>query len=197
MKQEQVKEHFSEQADKYEKLMVKLVPHYREQHQIIFDLLPEDDKEYHVLDLACGNGVLSELVFRKLPNSYVVGFDLTENMLTAFEKKLSSHTGKFNLVQGDYRTDSIGKGYDIILASLTLHHLTWEQRKRFYLKLYSALNSNGLFITRDIIIDENQTIAQEQYSYWKRFMQSKGFLSTHTQGILHGKSESGKNDRRH
>jgi ubiquinone/menaquinone biosynthesis C-methylase UbiE len=106
MKQEQVKEHFAKQADEYEKLMVKLVPHYLEQHQIIFDLLPEGDKEYCVLDLGCGNGILSELVFRKLPNSYVVGFDLTENMLTTFEKKLSDHTGKFDLVQGDFRADS-------------------------------------------------------------------------------------------
>lgn len=174
MKQEQVKEHFSKQADIYEELMVKLIPQYLEQHQIIFDLLPEDDKEYRALDLGCGNGILSELVFRKLPNAYVVGFDLTENMLTAFEKKLSAHTGKFSVVQGDYRTDAFGNGYDIILASLTMHHLTRKERELFYHKLYSALNSNGLLIARDIIIDENQSVAQEQYSYWKRFMQSQG-----------------------
>jgi tRNA (cmo5U34)-methyltransferase len=174
MKQEQVKEHFARQADEYEKLMVKIVPHYLEQHQILFDLLPEEAKEYRVLDLGCGNGILTDLVFRKLPNSYVVGFDLTENMLSAFEKKVSGHTGKFELVQGDFRTDSIGEGYDIILAGLTLHHLTWEERENFYHRLYSALSHKGLFIARDIIIDEDQTIAQEQYSYWKKFMQSQG-----------------------
>ena len=81
MKQEQVKEHFAKQADEYEKLMVGIIPHYLEQHQIIFDLLPEEAKEYRVLDLGCGNGILADLVFRKLPKSYVVGFDLTEDML--------------------------------------------------------------------------------------------------------------------
>ncbi len=174
MKQEQVKEHFARQADEYEKLMVRIVPHYLEQNQIIFNLLPEEAKEYRVLDLGCGNGILSDLVFRKLPNSHVVGFDLTENMLAAFEKKVSGHTGKFELVQGDFRKDSIGEGYDIILAGLTLHHLTWEEREKFYYRLYSALSHKGLFIARDIIIDENQTIAQEQYSYWKKFMRSQG-----------------------
>lgn len=141
---------------------------------IIFDLIPEEEKEYRVLDLGCGNGILTDLVFRKLPNSYVVGFDLTENMLAAFEKKVSGHTRKFELVQGDFRTDSIGEGYDIILAGLTLHHLTWEERKKFYHRLYSALSHRGLFIARDIIVDEDQTIAQEQYSYWEKFMQSQG-----------------------
>lgn len=174
MKQEQVKEHFAKQADDYEELMVKLVPHYLEQHKIIYNLLPEVDKNYRVLDLGCGNGILSELVFQKLPNSFVVGFDLTENMLNAFEKKLSNHFGKFELKQGDFRTDSIGKGYDIIIAGLTLHHLTWEEREKFYPILYAALNKGGLFIARDIIVDEDQSIMQEQYSYWKEFMKSQG-----------------------
>jgi hypothetical protein len=40
--------------------------------------------------------------------------------------------------------------------------------------LYSALNPEGLFLSRDIIIDEDQAVAQEQYSYWKNFMESTG-----------------------
>ena len=82
MKQPQVKEHFAKQADEYESLMVRLVPYYLEQHRIIRELLPDDDKEYRVLDLGCGNGVLSEVVFSKLPRANIVAFDLTENMLT-------------------------------------------------------------------------------------------------------------------
>jgi hypothetical protein len=38
----------------------------------------------------------------------------------------------------------------------------------------AALNPSGLFIARDIIIDEDPEIAKEQYSYWKRFMHSNG-----------------------
>ncbi len=65
MRKEQVKEHFARQADEYEKLMIKLIPQYLEQHQIIYRLLPNDDKNHRVLDLGCGNGILSELVTRK------------------------------------------------------------------------------------------------------------------------------------
>lgn len=154
--------------------MVKLVPFYLEQHQIISDLLPGEDKHHRVLDLGCGNGILSEVIFRKLPHSHIVGFDLTENMLKAFEKKLSHHSGKFELKQGDFRTDPIGSGYDIILAGLTLHHLTWEEREELYHRLYAALNRGGLFIARDIIIDEDPAVRQEHYSFWKTFMASRG-----------------------
>lgn len=174
MQQERVKEHFAKQADEYEKLMVKLVPQYLEQHQIIYNLLPTEDKHYQVLDLGCGNGILSELIFQKLSHSYVVGFDLTENMLKAYEKKLSNHSGKFELKQGDFRTDSIGKNYDIIVAGLTLHHLTWAEREKFYNTLHSSLNEGGIFIARDIIVDEDQEVVKDQYNYWKQFMKSQG-----------------------
>jgi len=174
MKQEQVQEHFAKQADDYEKLMVKLVPQYLEQHQIIYSLLPEEDKNYRVLDLGCGNGMLSEVVLEKLPNSHVVGFDLTENMLKAFDRKLSKYSGKFELIQGDFRTDPIGNKYDIIIAGLSLHHLTWPERENFCKILYSSLNDGGIFISRDIIIDEDQNIRSQQYGFWKEFMRSHG-----------------------
>ena len=175
MKQKQVIEHFSKQADEYEKLMVRIVPQYRKQHEIIYDLLPiEKTRKYRVLDLGCGNGILSELVFKKLPRSFIVGFDLTEDMLKAFNKKLSGYSGQFELKPGDYRTDSIGANYDIVLAGLTLHHLTWDERKKFYKTIYYALNEDGIFISRDIIIDEDPDVKTYQYSLWKNYMRSKG-----------------------
>ena len=174
MNQNQVQEHFAKQADDYESLMVRLVPYYREQSKIISDLLPTKDRAYRVLDLGCGNGILSEMVFRKLPNSYVVGLDLTLGMLNAFEKKLSGYAGKFELRQADYRSDDIGKEYDIVIAGLTLHHLTWEERENFYRTIYSALNQSGLFISQDIIIDEDPMVAENQYAHWKAFMKSQG-----------------------
>ena len=174
MKEEQIKEHFAKQTHEYEKLMVRLVPQYLEQHQIISGLLPHEDKHYRVLDLGCGNGILSELVFQKLPHSYIVGFDLTEDMLTAFAKKLSKYSGRFELKQGDFHTDSIGNDYDIIIAGLSLHHLTWAERKKFYHTLFSSLHEGGIFIARDIIIGEDQDVIRDQYNYWKCFMKSQG-----------------------
>ncbi len=174
MEQNKVIQHFAKQADDYEKLMTRLVPQYLEQHQIIYTLLPNEDRHYRVLDLGCGNGILSELVFQKLPCSYIVGFDLTENMLKAYGQKLSQYSGSFELKQGDFRTDPIGDRYDIIIVGLTLHHLNWEERERFYKILFSSLNYGGFFIARDIIIDENKDVMEDQYGYWKEFMKSKG-----------------------
>ncbi|MDH3921190.1 MAG: methyltransferase domain-containing protein, partial [Desulfobulbaceae bacterium] len=83
---EQIIGHFAGQANTYENLMEKLVPQYKKQHEIIYELLPENsDKQLRILDLGCGNGILSELVLKKLPNAFVVGFDLTPKMLEEYE----------------------------------------------------------------------------------------------------------------
>jgi tRNA (cmo5U34)-methyltransferase len=174
MEQEQVKQHFAKQADDYEQLMVRIVPQYREQHEIIRSLLPSGDNAYNGLDLGCGNGVLSELVLGKLPHAHVVGFDLTEDMLKACDKKLSKYSGRHELKQGNFLSDPIGSQYDIILAGLTLHHLTWNQREHFYKTLFDSLHEGGLVICRDIIIDEDENVRRDQYAMWKEFMKSQG-----------------------
>lgn len=174
MQQEQVIAHFARQADDYEQLMVKLVPFFREQHAIIANLLPTEDRRYRVLDLGCGNGILAELVLQRLPQAFVVGIDLTADMLQACARKLADYRGRFELRQGDFRTEPIGQGYDIVLAGLTLHHLTWAERAEFYTTIHAALNAQGLFLARDIIIDEDPAVREEQYTYWQAFMQSQG-----------------------
>ena len=75
---EQIIRHFAGQTKEFEGLMTKLVPQYKKQHEIIYELLPEtSEKQLRVLDLGCGNGALSELILKKLPNAHVVGFDIT------------------------------------------------------------------------------------------------------------------------
>ncbi len=175
MKDINIQEHFAKQASDYEALMTRLVPQYLEQHKIISDLLPSDkSKNYRVLDLGCGNGVLSEIVLKKLPNSHIVGFDITNEMLDAYEQKISKYTKSYELIQGDYKVNSIGESYDIILTGMTLHHLNWDDRKLFYQNLFNSANQNAIYISNDIIIDEDTNVREHQYLLWKQFMQDQG-----------------------
>jgi len=175
MMTEQIIGHFTDQANTYENLMEKLVPQYRKQHEIIHELLPEhSEKELRVLDLGCGNGALSKVVLKKLPNAFVSGFDLTPRMLEAYEENLAEFEGRYELMLGDYRFDAIGSNYDIVLAGLTLQHLTWGERKDFYKLIYSILNPDGVFILNDIIIDEDWDTRKFQYSSWMEFIAANG-----------------------
>jgi len=175
METDQIIGHFAKQVLEYECLMEKLVPRYKKQHDIIYDLLPEyEGKEIRVLDLGCGNGALSKLVLKKLPKAHVVGFDITPKMLEAYLENLSEYSGRYELMQGDYRLDPIGSNYDIVLAGLTLQHLTWGQRKNLYRLIHSVLEPQGSFISNDIIIDEDWDIRNQQYDNWLKFIEANG-----------------------
>ena len=172
---DQIIGHFEKQVHEYECLMQKLVPRYKKQHDIIYDLLPENTMEdIRVLDLGCGNGALSKLVLKKLPNAHVIGFDITPKMLEAYIENLSEYRGRYELMHGDYRFDTIGNNYDIVLAGLTLQHLTWGQRKNFYRLINTILKPKGSFISNDIIIDEDWEIRNRQYDNWLKFIESNG-----------------------
>jgi tRNA (cmo5U34)-methyltransferase len=124
--------------------------------------------------LGCGNGILSELILEKLPNSTLVGFDITEGMLESYSKKISGMTPNFETILGDYRTDDFGNDWDIIVSGMTLHHLAYGERKAIYDRFYASMNSGGVYISNDILLDEDSEVATQQYKLWKSFMKSNG-----------------------
>lgn len=175
MEQEQVREHFRKQAADYIGLMEKLVPQYMDQQEFLCKLIPFDhEQSIRVLDLGSGPGVLSEIVLRLYPQAQVVAFDLTEEMLEVCKQRLSEFEGHFDTRQGDFKTDSFGLGYDVILAGLTLHHLSDEERKEIFSRLYGALNGNGIFLAREIVVDEDSFVTDWHYLLWRSFMKSSG-----------------------
>lgn len=175
MMTDQIISHFSNQVEEYDGLMAKIVPRYKKQHEIINELLPENtEKQLRVLDLGCGTGALSEIILKKFPRARVVGFELTPEMLQSVDKKLSAYKDRFKLKLGDIRFDPIGQNYDIVLAGLSLQHLTWGERKNFYRQVYNGLNPNGSFILNDIIIDEDWQTRKVQYKDWMKFIAANG-----------------------
>ncbi len=170
-----IEKHFASQVDDYIELMQKLVPNYIAGQKFLCELIECDiNKSIKVLDLGCGNGVLSEIVLKKFPNAHVVGFDLTSEMLKSYQIRLEKFQNRFEIIQGNFITDDFRSDYDIVLTGLTLHHLNSEQRKEIFKKIYNSLNSNGIYITRDIIIEDNDEDRKKLYQKWINFMNSKG-----------------------
>lgn len=66
----------------------------------------------------------------------------------------------------DFRTDDLGSDYDLIVASLSLHHLTAEERPRFFERAHASLKPGGSLIAAEVIIDESLTVRTAQYQLW-------------------------------
>ena len=116
-----VREHFEQEAFSYDNLILKLIPYYHEQHQVMLDMIDfPNNASIKVLDLGCGTGVLSHLVLKNFQQANLVAFDFSENMLRACKNNLSAYHDIvfFHFSVTDDITDILSRAYSYSCSSV-------------------------------------------------------------------------------
>lgn len=174
METEAVKKHFQIQVPDYPSLMQRLIPFYDAQRDLMLGLIPLGrNAPLRLLDLGCGPGLMAERVLMEFPCAQVTLFDLTQEMIEACRSRLGE-TARISYRVGDFRNDDFGNNYDVVLASLSLHHATLSERPILSERLFRCLAHGGRLITTEVIVDESPTIREQQYEMWQQFMNAQG-----------------------
>ena len=174
MKTEHVREHFRVQVPDYAGLMRRLIPFYDEQRHLMLAVIPFDrGASLRVLDLGCGPGLMATAILTQFPHARLTLFDLTTEMIDACRSRLDG-SARITYQVGDFRTDDFGDGYDVLLASLSLHHLPVPERPAFYKRAFRSLAPGGHLITAEVIVDESPVVRERQYELWRRYMIAQG-----------------------
>src|SRR5207244_7712298 len=135
--------------------MQRLIPHYDLQRDVMVSLMPSDrDLPLRILDLGCGPGVMASRLAEDFPHAQLTLFDLTVEMIDRCESRLGGNP-RVSFRVGDFREDDFGTGYDLILASLSLHHATLEERPALAKRLFRGLVHGGQLITAEVVVDES------------------------------------------
>jgi tRNA (cmo5U34)-methyltransferase len=175
MNLQRVKDHFEEDASEYDDTISHFVPYYREQNEVIMELLPfEGTARVRGLDLGAGTGVLAEGILRRYPLAEVTVFDLAENMLAAARERLRKFDNRVAFRKGDFSRDDFGVGYDLILSGLSIHHLGDPQKRELYRRIYLALNPGGVFLNRDVIRGATDRLDEVYLRLWRGYVRSMG-----------------------
>lgn len=197
--------HFARQAGDYEALMGRIIPWYSPGQEFMVDLLPfGSDQPIRVLDLGSGPCNLAAAILAGFPKAVVHAVDLTGEMLADCGDRLAVFGERWTLQQGDFRELDLGMGYDAVMAGLTLHHLTAEERRVMYRRLRSALNPGGILVSRDVLRDTDPDITAWRHRLWQDFMLRQGedgafWLSKHREkdypeplaDLMHWEQEAG------
>ncbi len=175
MNLQRVKAHFEGEAPDYDTVIVKFVPYYREQNEVMMELLPfEGTARVRGLDLGAGTGVLAEGILRRYPLAEVTVFDIADNMLDAADERLQKFDNKVLYQKGDFSKDDFGIGYDLILSGLSIHHLDDPQKQDLFRRIYLALNPGGIFLVRDIIRGATDRLDAVYIRLWRDYVRSQG-----------------------
>jgi len=174
METDQVREHFRIQVPNYAGLMERLIPFYEGQRELMLELMPLDRSlPLRVLDLGCGPGLMASRILAEYPKAQLTLIDMTTEMIDVCRSRLESFDGVTYRV-ADFRTDDFGEGFDVIVASLSLHHLELSERPAFALRALRALSPRGQLIAAEVIVDESLLVRERQYELWRRFMTAQG-----------------------
>ena len=112
----------------------------------IKQLFSDKYRNYKVLDLGGGSGVLSIEFIRNFPNSTACVFETSE--VACISKKIiekNDMQDKIFVLEGDFNVDAIGDGYDLIIASGIFNFVNMDITE-FICKLSDALVLNGYLL---------------------------------------------------
>ncbi|EJP24206.1 ribosomal protein L11 methyltransferase-like protein [Peptostreptococcaceae bacterium AS15] len=131
----------------------------------IKQLFSDKYRNYKVLDLGGGSGVLSIEFIRNFPNSTAYVFETSEVACTS--KKIidkNDMQDKIFVLEGDFNVDAIGDGYDLIIASGIFNFVNMDITE-FICKLSDALVLNGHLLIIGSFF-ENEEYHKEHILNW-------------------------------
>lgn len=95
-----------------------------------------------VLDVACGTGVITNILFNK-SKKQVTAIDISKNMIDIAKDKYHDNINNFNFISGDLLTYNFDKKFDyVVIYNAYPHFLDVE---KLIIKINDILNANGHF----------------------------------------------------
>ena len=111
-----------------------------------------------MIDIGSGPGTYPMKFLKKNPQLKITIFDLPGTLvITRRVLQKEGMSGKMEIVEGDYNTDEIPKGFDVVFLSNIIHSEGEENNRRLMNKVYKTLNSGGEVIIKDHILDDTLT----------------------------------------
>jgi SAM-dependent methyltransferase len=111
-----------------------------------------------VLDVGGGSGAYAMAFVRAGDGTRATVFDLPNVVpLTRTYVGQAGLLDKIDITAGDYLTDDLGSGYDLVFLSAIIHSNSTEQNRLLIKKCARALSQGGRVIVQDFIMDEDRT----------------------------------------
>ncbi len=169
-----VEQFYNAVSKDYNKFVHRAVPRYPEMLWAIFQYVPKNLKPKRVLELGCGTGNLSELIVKTYPKSEKVLVDISEEVLSRCKNRLEDNSRieycRADINELDFPVDS----FDLIVSSITIHHLKHHEKELLFKKAFTWLTNEGVFTYSDQFAGVTKEIYDNHINLWHQFVLNSG-----------------------
>jgi tRNA (cmo5U34)-methyltransferase len=166
---------FDSISGEYAEAIQRCVPRYAEMLWAIFEYLPSTSlAPTRVLELGCGTGNLTELIARNFPKSDLTLVDLSDSSLATCRSRLSAET-RCNFICRDFRDLDFPAGhFDLILSTISLHHLNSAEKQRLFAACREWLTPGGVLSYSDQFSAVAADVYEKHMRNWRKYTQTAG-----------------------
>lgn len=175
-----VKEKFNRTAHQYDHQRRKLIPCFDDFYSIPISIIETRKESPRVLDIGAGTGLLSSFIKEKFPKAKMTLIDISENMLEQAKARFKEDKHIDYLI-ADYTEHQFEEKFDIVVSSLSIHHLTDEAKKKLFDHIYFILNPEGIFINADQVLGHTPFIDSIYRNDWKNKINMSGLTESEIQ----------------
>lgn len=119
-----------------------------------------------IIELGCGEGDLTEYLFKVIPDLNLELLDVSPEMITLAKEKLSNRIQSVSFVEqdaADYLNKVGNDTYDFIISAWTVHNFPWNDKKKLFQQIYDSLKPGGVMLLMDKLYEDDSKAAQLSY----------------------------------
>lgn len=143
-----------------------------------------DGRHKTMLDLGCGDGILTHEILKIDSSVSATLIDGSEDMLNNARERLKAfkHLHYIRASFQDILGNEIpGRKFDVIVSAFAIHHLTMDEKHSLFNKIYACLNPAGFFVNIDVVLSPADALEQWYLSLWREWIEERK-LSLQIQG---------------
>ncbi|HEY7020242.1 MAG TPA: class I SAM-dependent methyltransferase [Ktedonobacterales bacterium] len=166
----------------YRQLASVAVPAREEQMATLLSLLPFGHEEaFRVVELASGEGMLSQAILEAFPAATVLALDGEESMRQATAARLQSYGERARVAAFDIMSDSwygLLDGADAVVSSLCVHHLDGEGKRNLFAAVRERLSARGCLLLADLVLPQREEARSLFAATWDRSAHERSLAQT-------------------
>ncbi len=166
---------FNQTTQYYDEWIQKAMANYELVFSTAVELVPFDtDTCFRVMDLGAGTGLFSYHLMARFPQAHFTLFDLAEQMLDVARQRFAATPERFEYIVDDYRNLGSLPPYELIISSMSIHHLADPEKSSLFKAIYNMLKPGGVFINVDQIQAPTPTLRELYWNSWLKRLRTTG-----------------------